>query len=55
MTLTHLISKNIKGLRYKYITFLLSSILSVTIFYLFASFVMHPNVAYGYQLHAERV
>jgi putative ABC transport system permease protein len=55
MTLTHLISKNIKGLRYKYVTFLLSSILSVTIFYLFASFVMHPNVAYGYQLHAERV
>jgi len=55
MTLTGLISKNMKGLRYKYVTFLLSSILSVTIFYLFASFVMHPNVEYGYDVHAFRV
>lgn len=55
MTLTNLVSKNMKGLRYKYVTLLLSSILSVVIFYLFASFVMHPGVEYGYDLHAARV
>lgn len=47
MNLTSLIYKNMKGLRYKYVTFLLSSVFSVTIFYLFASFVMHPNVEFG--------
>ena len=55
MNLTSLISKNMRGLRYKYVTFLLSSVFSITIFYLFASFIMNPSVAYGNALAGSLV
>ena len=55
MTLRQLTLSNIKGLRRKYAAFLFSSILSVVVFYLLASFVLHPDVASGYIAQAERV
>jgi putative ABC transport system permease protein len=44
-----------KGLWRKYAGFLFSSVLSVLVFYLLASFVMHPDVVNGYVAQAERV
>ncbi|HHW25857.1 MAG TPA: ABC transporter permease [Firmicutes bacterium] len=55
MTFRRLAFSNIKGLRRKYAAFLFSSVLSVIIFYLLASFVLHPDVVNGYVAQAERV
>lgn len=55
MTLRQLALSNMKGLWRKYAAFLFSSVLSVVVFYLLASFVMHPDVVSGYVAQAERV
>lgn len=55
MTLAQLALSNIKGLRRKYAAFLFSSVLSVIVFYLLASFVLHTDVVNGYVAQAERV
>lgn len=55
MTLRQLVLSNMRGLRRKYAAFLFSSILAVVVFYLLASFVLHPDVVNGYVAQAERV
>lgn len=55
MTLRQLAISNMKGLWRKYAAFIFSSILAVVLFYLLASFVLHPDVVNGYVAQAERV
>ncbi|MGE5580257.1 MAG: FtsX-like permease family protein [Bacillota bacterium] len=55
MTLRQLALSNMRGLWRKYAAFLFSSILAVVVFYLLASFVMHPDVVNGYVAHAAAV
>ncbi|MGI6631550.1 MAG: FtsX-like permease family protein [Bacillota bacterium] len=55
MTLYRLARSNIRGLRHKYVSYLLSSAFSVLVFFLFASFVQHPDVAGGQILWASQV
>ncbi len=55
MTLRRLSLSNVKGMGRKYAAFFVSSALAVVVFYLLASFVMHPDVVNGYVAQAERV
>ena len=55
MTLQHLALSNMKGLQRKYAAFLFSSVVAVLVFYLLASFVLHPDVVNGYVAQAARV
>lgn len=55
MTLSRLARKNIRGLRHKYVSYLLSSAFSVMVFFMFASFVSHPDVITGRILSAAKV
>ncbi|NLA60444.1 MAG: ABC transporter permease, partial [Firmicutes bacterium] len=55
MTLRRISISNVKGMGRKYAAFFASSVLAVLVFYLLASFVMHPDVVNGYVSQAERV
>lgn len=55
MTFRHLALKNIKGNWYQYIAFFLSCTFSVMIFYIFASFIYHPDVVNGHIEGGEKV
>ncbi|KLU63276.1 ABC transporter permease protein YxdM [Peptococcaceae bacterium CEB3] len=48
MSLWQLVRKNVRGHLHDYLAFFLSSIFSVTIFYLFSAFIYHPAVLNGY-------
>jgi putative ABC transport system permease protein len=55
LTLRQLALSNLGSMRRKYAAFFFSSILAVTVFYLIASFVFHPDVSSGYVAQADRV
>ncbi|KKC47494.1 MULTISPECIES: ABC transporter permease [unclassified Paenibacillus] len=55
MTFRSLALNNIRGSWRSYAAFFLSSVFSVMIFYLYASFLMHPDVASGHIVHANEV
>lgn len=55
MTLRRISISNVKGMGRKYAAFFASSTLAVLVFYLLASFVMHPDVVNGYVAQAQRV
>jgi putative ABC transport system permease protein len=55
LTLRRISISNVKGMGRKYAAFFASSVLAVLVFYLLASFVMHPDVVNGYVSQAERV
>lgn len=48
MKFRHLALKNVRGNWHRYIAFFLSCVFSVTIFYIFASFIYHPDVQNGH-------
>lgn len=48
MTFRHLALSNVKGNWHRYIAFYLSCTFSVMIFYIFASFIYHPDVVHGH-------
>lgn len=49
-----LVFNNIKGNAYKYVMYFLSSVFTVMLFFIFASFVFHPNVVQGEILSVVR-
>ncbi len=55
MTLRQITLSNMMGLRRKYAGFLLCSVMAVILFYMLASFVMHPDVTGGYISAAQMV
>ena len=55
LTLRQLALSNLGSMRRKYAAFFFSSILAVTVFYLMASFVFHPDVSSGYVAQLDRV
>ena len=55
LTLTGLVLSNLRGLRRKYAAFLFSGVLSILVFYLLASFVLHPDVVNGHVAQAQTV
>ena len=44
MKISNLAISNVKGNLYRYIMYLLSNAFSVTVFFIFANFVLHPNI-----------
>lgn len=48
MRLRNLAIRNIRGNWHQYIAYILSSIFTVTVFFIYASFIFHPDVASGY-------
>src|SRR5690625_3721870 len=55
MKFRHLALKNVKGNWHQYIAFFLSCTFSVMIFYIFASFIYHPDVVGGHISGGEGV
>lgn len=55
MKFRHLALKNVKGNWHQYIAFFLSCTFSVMIFYMFASFIYHPDVVSGHIKGGESV
>lgn len=55
MRFRHLALKNVRGNWHRYIAFFLSCVFSVTIFYIFASFIYHPDVQNGHIEGGEKV
>ena len=53
MTFSQLALANVRGSRLRYAAFFLSSTFSVMLFYLYAQFVLHPDLASGYLYGGE--
>src|SRR5690554_135812 len=47
MKICNIAAKNLKGNLYRYIMYYLSNVFTISVFYIFANFVFHPNLSDG--------